>query len=286
MRQRLNFLSASLKKTLAREGLSCPSCGCSRSSLIARKYVVAALRRCEACQLLFRTPTTSADESASFYQGTYSQGFTTDCPSDPLLSNYLATGFGTTGKDYASYLDVIMAARGVKGGTLFDFGCSWGYGSWQFEQAGFQVESFEISVPRATYAREKLGIKVHTDLPHPSPDFDVFFSSHVLEHVPSVGEAIAYGMSSLKPGGLFVAFTPNGSLDYRTRDRDSWHRAWGMVHPNLLDPQYYRMAFRHNPLLVASNPYPADSIREWARSPEEATVLDFTGGELVALVVK
>jgi 2-polyprenyl-3-methyl-5-hydroxy-6-metoxy-1,4-benzoquinol methylase len=148
---------------------------------------------------LFRTPTTSSKENASFYQEEYTQGFTTDCPSDDVLSKYLERSFVGGEKDYSNYIDILFAAGGKKGDRLFDFGCSWGYGSWQFKQRGFDVESFEISVPRANYAKSKLGVKVHSSLSDVQGQFDIFFSSHVLEHVPSVNDAIEFGMNLLKP---------------------------------------------------------------------------------------
>ncbi len=44
-----------------------------------------------------------------------------------------------------------------------------------------------------------------------SGKFDVFFSSHVLEHVPDLRKVFEYAASVLRRGGIFVAFTPNGS---------------------------------------------------------------------------
>ena len=284
MRQKGKYLLTCLRKTAIHEGFSCPSCGHAESTVVSRKYLVTALRRCKQCQLLFRTPTTTAKENASFYQQEYTQGFTTDCPSDELLSKYLEKGFTGGEKDYSDYISIICAAGGVSGNRLFDFGCSWGYGSWQLMQHGFEVESFEISTPRANFARSKLGVRVHSSLSEVSGPFDIFFSSHVLEHVPSVKKSIEFGMSILKPEGLFVAFTPNGSSEFRIKESEAWNQLWGLVHPNFLDDKYYQTAFSGQCFLISSNPYPIQDIEKWRTGQtDNETMLKLDGLELLIL---
>jgi 2-polyprenyl-3-methyl-5-hydroxy-6-metoxy-1,4-benzoquinol methylase len=287
MKQKLKYLFTCIRKHISSEGFSCPSCGCVESKVVARKYLVTELRRCECCQLLFRTPTTTSEENTSFYQEEYTQGFTTDCPSEDLLSKYLECGFSGGEKDYSNYIDVVIAAGGKKGDRLFDFGCSWGYGSWQFVQKGFEVESFEISVPRANYAKSKLGIEVHDSLSHVKGPFDIFFSSHVLEHVPSVKDAIELGMDLLRPKGLFVAFTPNGSEEYRNTNRESWNKLWGLVHPNFLDIKFYEKTFAGKSPMVTSSPYVPGEIEEWnTEGSFDRSKANLNGAELLVLVKK
>ena len=175
MSEKLAYLASSVRKTLSGTGFSCPSCGCKSAELVRRKYLVTALRRCGDCRLLFRTPTTSTAENQAFYQKDYTQGFTTDCPSDAALAELLKSGFAGSIRDYSAYVGILRAAGAAPGAApsdaaiakplrLFEFGCSWGYGSWQFAKPGFEVEAYEISEPRAKYAREKLGVKVHPSL--------------------------------------------------------------------------------------------------------------------------
>src|SRR5207237_406681 len=157
-------------------------------------------------------------------QREYTQGFTTELPSEADLEQYRARGYSGTSRDYSSYLAVLDALGATAGQRLLDFGCSWGYGSWQLRQHGFEVQSFEISQPRAQFAGGKLGLSVHSRMLDLSGPIDIFFSSHVLEHVPSVAKALNLGISLLKPNGLFVAFTPNGSAAHRGRDPYVWHK--------------------------------------------------------------
>jgi 2-polyprenyl-3-methyl-5-hydroxy-6-metoxy-1,4-benzoquinol methylase len=287
MKQKLKYLFTCIRKHISREGFSCPSCGCAESRVVARKYLVTELRRCEDCQLLFRTPTTTSEENASFYQEEYTQGFTTDCPSDDLLSKYLESEFSGGEKDYSDYIDVVLAAGGKTGDRLFDFGCSWGYGSWQFLRKGFEVESFEISVPRANFAKSKLGIEVHSSLSDVKGPFDIFFSAHVLEHVPSVKDSIELGMDLLKPKGLFVAFTPNGSEEYRKSNVQLWNKLWGLVHPNFLDSKYYEKIFAGKSPMISSNPYVLEEIEEWRTNGRfDRSKVKLSGPELLVLVKK
>ncbi|MBU1109743.1 MAG: class I SAM-dependent methyltransferase [Candidatus Riflebacteria bacterium] len=286
MKQKTIYLLKSMKKTLMNEGFSCPSCENCESVVVARKFFFTALRRCKACKLLFRTPTTNAKENRSFYQEEYSQGFATDCPSDKVLDKLLSNGFAGGERDYSTYISVILAATGSTDKKLFDFGCSWGYGSWQLLQRGFNVEAYEISVPRADFARNKLGIKVYSSLSDVKDKFDVFFSSHVLEHVPSIKQSISFAMSILKPGGIFVAFTPNGSEGFRKKNRKAWNQLWGKVHPNFLDDNFYETAFPEKHLFLSSDPYSIQEISTWRNGKIKKTIQNLDGSELVCLVRK
>jgi 2-polyprenyl-3-methyl-5-hydroxy-6-metoxy-1,4-benzoquinol methylase len=90
----------------------------------------------------------------------------------------------------------------------------------------FSVESYEISKPRAQYAKDKLRLKVYSSLADIEGTFDIFFSSHVLEHVSSVRDTIQFGMNLLKNNGLFIALTPNGSKEFQSSNFESWNKLW------------------------------------------------------------
>lgn len=282
--QKFDYLVNSAKKRILGLGAHCPSCGATYATLVAHKYWVTQLRRCEVCKLLFRTPGTSDSENAAFYQKYYKQGFTTDVPSSDELFRLMSIKFSGTEKDYSRFITILETLGIQKDARVFDFGCSWGYGSWQFLQGGYDTESYEISVPRGDFARQKLGCTVHSNPADVRPGFDVFFSSHVLEHVPSVKKVINFATSILRPGGLFLAFTPNGSMAHRAKDPSGWQKLWGLVHPNFLDDQYYRHYFKDQPYLISSDPYSLDEITNWSSSKIEQRVLDLSGNELMCAV--
>jgi SAM-dependent methyltransferase len=245
---------------------ACPNCGRAASVAIERKYVVTSLRRCSACYLMFRAPTDDPSENDRFYNDDYEQGFTTATPSQVELEHLKSGGFASTEKDYSKYIGVLRALGVAPGARLFDFGCSWGYGSYQFAEAGYKTTSFEISARRADYARTHLGVDAQPnfDLWAAGPDAqgsqDVFFSAHVLEHVPSPSRVIEQAQRVLKAGGLFVAFFPNGSAGFRAAS-PNWSLFWGQVHPNFLDDVYLNHALE-------------DCVRLFGASPVRVTTED------------
>lgn len=272
------YLALCAWKSALGRGFACPSCGGKSREVVDRKYLVTSLRRCGDCQLLYRTPTTTAEENAKFYQSDYEESTTTDLPDAARLTELKAENFASLSTSYLGYIDVIRALGARAGQSVMDFGCSWGYGSHQLLAAGFKVESFEISRPRADYAHAKLGVTTLELDSIPSSSYDVFLSCHVIEHVPSVEEMLALGERVLKPGGLFVAFTPNGSLAHRQQDAEGWHRSWGCVHPQLIDEQFLRHARSRRTFVAASNPYPLEKLQTWKG---DQSILAMDGNELM-----
>lgn len=268
---------------------TCTNCGSRDHTTVDRKYVVTELRRCNVCNLMFRVPTDSEKDSQSFYQNAYRQGFTTDLPTDAELDGLLRTDFANTEKDYDYYLSVLRKIGLGKGMRLFDFGCSWGYGSWQFAKAGYQVKSFEISKPRAEFATKKLNVDCLPEISYRTfrgklaNTFDCFFSAHVLEHVPSPAKVIELASMALKPGGWFIAFTPNGSEQFQRIDPKAWRMLWGKVHPNFLDEKYYETAFKGKRHFIASSPVDGASVERFVASGGPSAVGNLEGPELFCM---
>lgn len=245
--------------------------------------LVTVLRRCHECRLLFRAPTTTEVENEAFYQTDYRQGFDSDVPPTDQLQALVQSGFAGSPKDYSTYLKLLRVLGVHQGARILDYGCSWGYGTWQLQRAGFEVVGYEISRPRAAYAREQLHVDAYSRWEEvPDGPYDVFFSAHVLEHVPSVARVVSLARQCLRRGGLWLAFTPNGSAPCREDRPRLWYRLWGRVHPNFLDDEFYVRQLE-NPLL-ASSPYDLDAIQAgWAR--EESGAVDaLKGDELMAAV--
>jgi SAM-dependent methyltransferase len=218
----------------------------------------------------------------------YKQGFTTDMPSLRELDELKACGFRNTEKDYSKYVEVLASIGCSPGDKVLDYGCSWGYGSWQLAQAGYIVTGYEISRPRCEYARTRMGVNITFSLDEIEAPFDVFFSSHVLEHVPSVGLCIELARKLVKPSGWFVAFTPNGSEAFKARNYDSYMKLWGLVHPNFLDDRYYKSVFRRESYIIDSSSYDLASIGQWATSSRGKSnvhqrVLKLDGDELLVV---
>jgi 2-polyprenyl-3-methyl-5-hydroxy-6-metoxy-1,4-benzoquinol methylase len=211
---------------------TCPACGSQQpKTFLKRKYGVTQLVECQ-CGLRFRLPRMSQEASDRFYQSDYSQGFTTDCPSDPELETLLRSGFSGSEKCYTRYIDVLQQCGIRPNAAILDFGCSWGYGSWQLSRAGYRVYSYEVSRPRAAFAREKLGCNIlmsPSEVPQP---VDCLFSAHVIEHLPNPAGMWKLASRVLKPDGKVVAFMPNGDSD--CSGNPDYHQWWGLVHPTML----------------------------------------------------
>lgn len=263
--------------------MRCPNCGGSESDFLERKYLVTELRKCRSCKLLFRYPLDFTSENFQFYQQAYRQGFTSDCPNDETLQQLLSTGFVNSGRDYSPCSDVLRSIRVKPGARVIEFGASWGYGVWQLARAGYEVTGYEISRPRATYARERLGVNVVDSINEIKGGSDVFFSSHTLEHVPSIQEVIMAARKLLKKGGLFVAFTPNGSEEFRRYCPADFHRLWNRVHPNFLTDEFYKQVFQNCPLFLGSSPYNLTRLSEWDQRGR--VTLPLGGIELLCVTV-
>jgi len=250
--------------------------------VVDRKWGVTALRECHQCFLLFRTPTTSTAENQQFYESAYQQGFTTELPTPAVLQELKRTSFKGTEKDYSAILNLLSALGLRAGNRLFDFGCSWGFGSWQLGQAGYEVASYEISAQRAHYATENLGVRmcnVATELEH---TYDAFFSAHVIEHVPNPTEMVENGMRLLRPGGLFVALTPNGTTAFRKADPVSWSKMWGQVHPQLITERWINHVAGSRDWIATATPANRNLLEAWKRSQGVAGQL--VGPELLFVI--
>jgi 2-polyprenyl-3-methyl-5-hydroxy-6-metoxy-1,4-benzoquinol methylase len=239
--EKIGYLLRSLKKYVLRQGFDCPSCGSHCSTPVSRKWLVTALRRCESCQLLYRTPTTSASEASQFYQDRYHKANRnqTELPSEERLAEMLKVKFVIEDKHFSWYVPIFEALGCLRGASMLDFGCAWGYSCWQFQEAGYRVTGFDISRPQCEFAREKLGVDARWSLTDVKRPFDLVFSSHTLEHTTSVRETIDFLRGMLRPGGILFIMTPNGSERRRHSNPSAYDATWGLVHPIMLDERFY-----------------------------------------------
>lgn len=241
----------------------CPSCGSRDSKVTKRKFIVTALHCCQDCGLLFRVPKQTAEEANEFYQDAYQSGMTTELPNEHQLERFKETQFIGTKKDYTTYIDVLRALQVEEGKSVFDYGASWGYGTWQFTQAGFRAYGLEISKPRADYARVMLGCMMVDHVEQLPEAVDVFFSAHVIEHLNDPNILWQAATQSLKRDGTLVILMPNGEPK-RAKQSKSYHQMWGQLHPLLLSKQSLDdMAERHGFTGVAySSPYNLEAVKQ------------------------
>lgn len=246
-----------LLETLARsrnpESIKCPSCGGSPiPGEIDRRFGVLTLRRCSACSLLYRTPTDTPARSADFYQADYTEETVTELPDARELESLKASGFAVKG-DLSPYIHLMRRFHGDRSARLLDYGCSWGYNTWRFQQAGFNATGVEVSRPRCDFGKQQLGVDLHYSTDQLPAEFDIFYSSHVFEHVPSPARSFGDARRLLgKNGGLCVIITPNGCDAFRKRRPGRWHQLWGRKHPNFLDDTFWKRLLNGTPHALMS----------------------------------
>lgn len=240
---------------------ACPVCTGSKVTPIDRKGLHK-LYECMNCHLLYRHPREDAEEMHKFYQHEYDiDGLATYLPNEQELEHYLDSGFIESKKDFSWHIKILESLGMKPGLDMLEFGSSWGYATWQFKKAGFNVDAYELSVPRAAYGK-KLGVDIETDIEKIEGPYDFIYSCHVLEHVPNPKEILIQQMAWLKPGGMLVAHTPNGSLQHRLSNKKGFHKSWGLVHPVLLTDEFIQNLFASESLYISSDDRP-ESICQW-----------------------
>lgn len=263
---------------------TCPVCRSKESSPVKRKALVTVLYRCHRCSALFRVPKDKVASTQDFYQSDYSEGFVTDCPSAEELDKLKAADFAGTEMAYASRIAILDAAGIRRTSSLLDYGCSWGYGSWQFSQAGFNVYSYEISRARANYAEQMLRCQIVRRL-EDCPPVDCLFSSHVIEHMPDPTGLWRDAARVVRPGGHAVVITPNGE-HVRMQVDPRFHRFWGRVHPLVFTAQSMCLVAKSYGFegrcysTVYGDAYDLEPIREASGGPLGESELLFIGVKL------
>ena len=299
IKNKINYFKISLKKFILNEGNFCPACNSKYSYTIQNKYLITSLKSCQNCQLLFRAPVTTYDENKIFYQEDYVEGFTTDCPNNDELKVLKKNNFISTDKDYTRFIEILKIIKSknkYNNLKLFDYGCSWGYGSYQLQKK-FNVTSYEISSIRAKYAKEKLNVNVLNEielekLKDKENIFDIFFMSHVLEHLPNPTKTLEFAMKILKKDGYLISFTPNGSFSNKKINKN-WNKNWGNVHPNYIDEKFYINHFKKYNYFIGSTTklkkkpffYDLPAIENFLTTPSQI-INDISGEELLLIAKK
>jgi SAM-dependent methyltransferase len=190
---------------------SCPHCRSPRHAVVARKYRVARIVRCRDCGLYFARPIYRSWLAANFYDRLYTAGFGTTLPDDAQLARWLATGFRDTRREADTVLEKIRLHAPRPSAALLEIGCSWGYFLHQARGAGFAVTGVEISPTRRAFGRQRLGLDIVGDwseLPA-SQQYDVIYTSHVLEHFTDLHDVFPRIARMLKDDGALFVEVPN-----------------------------------------------------------------------------
>ncbi len=262
----------------------CPFCKNHDLKELDRKYLVTRLMECQVCHLYFRYPVDRKEENFKFYQTEYVEQdqIATELPDEHALNDMIATNFSNTSKNGDRFLNLFARLfPAEKSLRIVDYGCSWGYLAYQFAKAGHEVQGYEISRSRALYGINWLNLQISTDENALTGNNQIFFSSHVIEHHPDIPAMVKLAEKLLAPGGYFIAVSPNGSAAFRQKNPVAFHQAWGKVHPNYLNGDFYKYLFRDRPFYIGSNPFNMGNIHPLQKG--ESIVDDLSGEELLVI---
>jgi SAM-dependent methyltransferase/predicted RNA-binding Zn-ribbon protein involved in translation (DUF1610 family) len=285
--QKLPFLRRMIRHRLAGRRATCPYCGGTQLRRVARKRLVLDVYECTACLLLFRWPMETEEEFRHFYQAEYREGAITDLPSVDQLQDMARRRFAGSTLDLSSKIALLRAI--VPNGRILDYGCSWGYGVFQLQAAGYDATGFEISRPRAEFARKWLGATILDDPAafdfSPAGTFDVLFTNHVVEHLRGLRQAFDLFGRLLRPRGLLFCVLPNFS---GREARNGRFLNWiGEAHPVAPTRDFFlrnlpRHGFRE--VHSFSGPFTEAMVRSAATG--DYAGLDLDGDELLVLARK
>ena len=250
------YLLRCLRWRLTSSLQSCPVCTGTRGDTLDRKFGITSLVDCSDCGLLYRRPQEPSTFADDFYQEEYVSSLATVMPDDAEIERLVSTEFLGSEKWFGDKIQLLKTLGIEEGAQVLDYGASWGYGVWQLQRAGYKAMGLELSRPRACFGTEKLNVKIETDenlLKEGA--YDAVFSNHVLEHIPNVAKPLRSIERLLKPGGLMVAFVPNGSNACRTVNSERFHSNWGRLHPIYLNDVFLRRQLRQSSYRLAAKRY-------------------------------
>jgi 2-polyprenyl-3-methyl-5-hydroxy-6-metoxy-1,4-benzoquinol methylase len=229
----------------------------------------------------------TGDEAEAFYQDQYTPEYPqVRLPEPEELQKLTAKNFAGTALDLGAKIRILKALR--QSGRVLDYGCSWGYGTYQLAQHGFAACGFEISRLRAHYARENLGVQVFQGAAElralPPGSLDIIFTNHVLEHLPTIRETLELMSRLLSDEGLAFHILPN--FTGRTARSGMWLSWIGEEHPIAPTIEFFAETLpRHGfgRILFASSPF--DEALERALRGESGT-LQTEGDELLVVAMR
>ena len=237
---KIKYLIKTILKT--NKKFKCPVCSNLDCIPIDRKFFgLTKLVECKSCKIRCRTPQDSVKENIDFYHSGYSQHTATDLPSkeklEDLKKNNFADFMYSASTDYEKIIKLISNYLGRKI-SIFDYGANWGYKAYLFQSFEFVdiVKCYELSKPRRKFGEDNLGIRYINDIFDNDQQFDLFFSSHVIEHMSNPLEIKSWANKFLKEDGILLITCPNGSDS--AKDNLNWSKLWGENHPNFISDEF------------------------------------------------
>ncbi len=217
------------------ETVVCDLCGSAAQEVLFEKDGFPIVR-CTDCGLVYVSPRLKPEALLS---EVYNESYFT---SDTGVGSSDHFGAEAAGRRAKARRDLSWLRRlGVTGGQLVEIGSAGGFFVDEARKAGFDASGFEPEKHAARHAAETLHVPVThgtweslQTLPEP---VDMFYLSHVLEHLPSPTAALTAMARHLKPGGHVALEVPH--WDCLPNQRQGAH--WVIIAP-LHHLYYFRTA--------------------------------------------
>jgi len=189
--------------------VSCDLCGNNYSDQLFQDIDIV---KCRECGLVYLKTHLSEEDLLQLYDENY---YNSDDSADEGYDNYVLDQdkIVQTFDDRLEKIESILPGIG----KVLDIGAATGYFLLAARKRGWIGEGVELSEYASEYARQHLGLDVHTgDLDSAeleNKQFDLITMWDTIEHVPSPKKILSTCKVKLKPNGLLVLTTPDiGSL--------------------------------------------------------------------------
>ncbi len=111
--------------------------------------------------------------------------------------------------------NLVLENTKTDGTRLLDIGCGYGFFLKKMAQLGWQAEGIEVSKPGRDYARQELGLCIHSKpleaIAFPSEYFDAVTLFYVIEHVHDPALLLKEVYRILKPNGMVLLRWPHST---------------------------------------------------------------------------
>ena len=184
---------------LQMEEVDCPVCEASKGKPLHREGSFQMVR-CPSCQFVFLNPRPTIESLLSFYQDYLPE----EKSSIESWEKMMKSVFRRAADHLNQY---------GRNGRLLDVGTGFGFFLTEMKNKGWEVAGVEISRKAMDYARDVLGLTVHTGpaekVGFPDDHFDAVTGFYVIEHLPHPLAFLRECYRILKPGGLLLLRYPH-----------------------------------------------------------------------------
>jgi 2-polyprenyl-3-methyl-5-hydroxy-6-metoxy-1,4-benzoquinol methylase len=191
---------------------ACPLCQSNDYTSIVRRSDTLLVGSCGTCGLCYLPLMPTHEALAAFYQQ-YSKTHQ-EWASKKNREAALRAASRRHGGN--RLLHEIGRRRPLRGTRLLEIGCSTGSFLLDARNSGVIVAGVEIDHAAREFVTRELGIPCHgtIEAAFESGDYDIIVALNVIEHLPDPRGWLDCLQSGLRPGGLFVVWTPNaGQVD-------------------------------------------------------------------------